>query len=45
MRALVSLGVSETVGRSTASLLYLEATVFELPVAKALFHRVKRALT
>jgi len=45
MRALVFLGMLETVGRSTAFLLYLEATVAGLPVAKALFQRLKRSLT
>ena len=39
------LGISEIVGRSTACLLYLDATFADLRVAKASFHRVKRVLT
>ena len=45
MRALVLRGVSETVGRSTALLEYLAATVVELRVARALFQRLKNPLT
>jgi len=45
MRVLEFLGMFESVGRSTALLLYRAATVSGLRVAKALFHREKRPLT